>query len=174
MLFILKLKSQTKPSTLSVKFSEEGERNSKYQWICFMNFFKIMQYFLLFYFIANKKAKLLNGSATVQTSTSLCEDHHTYIQHHFQQQHQQYHQYHQINGSINSDDYAVANYSQICGGYDRPPSRPGGPNLVNKQLVLPFIPPSFPNKNKDGVVHLIKPSEYLRSISDKRSCSSTR
>lgn len=126
-------------------------------------------------YVANKKAKLLNGSSTVQTSTSLCEDHHTFIQqHHFHQQQQQYHQYHQINGSINSDDYAVANYSQICGGYDRPPSRPGGPNLVNKQLVLPFIPPSFPNKNKDGVVHLIKPSEYLRSISDKRSCSSTR
>ncbi|KAL5275034.1 ESPN family protein [Megaselia abdita] len=124
---------------------------------------------------ANKKAKLLNGSSTVQTSTSLCGDHHTYLQqHHFQQQQQQYHQYHQINGSLNSDDYAIANYSQICGGYDRPPSRPGGPNLVNKQLVLPFIPPSFPNKNKDGVVHLIKPSEYLRSISDKRSCSSTR
>lgn len=139
-----------------------------------MNFLKTMQCFLLFYICtANKKAKLLNGSSTVPTSTSLlCEDHHYLQQHHLQQQ--QYHQYHQINGSINSDDYAIANYSQICGGYDRINSRSGGPNLVNKQLVLPFIPPSFPNKNKDGVVHLIKPSEYLRSISDKRSCSSTR
>lgn len=131
---------------------------------------KIMQCFLSFICIANKKAKLLNGTSTIQTSTSLCEDHQTYIQHHnFHQQ--LYHQYHQINGSINSDDYAVENYTQICGGYDRQAPRPGGPNLVNKQLVLPFIPPSFPNKNKDGVVHLIKPSEYLRSISDKISLS---
>ncbi|XP_068159225.1 probable serine/threonine-protein kinase DDB_G0272282 isoform X2 [Drosophila tropicalis] len=51
--------------------------------------------------------------------------------------------------------------------------RSGGPNLVNKQLVLPFVPPSFPNKSQDGVTHLIKPSEYLKSISDKRSCPSS-
>ncbi|XP_018804859.1 PREDICTED: uncharacterized protein LOC108978834 isoform X6 [Bactrocera latifrons] len=52
-------------------------------------------------------------------------------------------------------------------------TRPGGPNLVNKQLVLPFVPPSFPNNSQDGVTHLIKPSEYLKSISDKRSCPSS-
>ncbi|KAK4874203.1 hypothetical protein RN001_013563 [Aquatica leii] len=44
------------------------------------------------------------------------------------------------------------------------------PNLVNKQRVLPFIPPSFPGSNSNN---LIKPSEYLRSISDKRSCASS-
>ncbi|EAT42286.1 AAEL006170-PA, partial [Aedes aegypti] len=44
-----------------------------------------------------------------------------------------------------------------------------GPNLVNKQLVLPFVPPAFPNGSADGSNHLIKPSEYLKSISDKRS-----
>uniref|UniRef100_A0A182FMJ5 ANK_REP_REGION domain-containing protein n=1 Tax=Anopheles albimanus TaxID=7167 RepID=A0A182FMJ5_ANOAL len=44
-----------------------------------------------------------------------------------------------------------------------------GPNLVNKQLVLPFVPPSFPNGTGDGSNHLIKPSEYLKSISDKKS-----
>lgn len=42
-----------------------------------------------------------------------------------------------------------------------------GPNLVNKQRVLPFIPPSFPGAANSN--NLIKPSEYLRSISDKRS-----
>ncbi|XP_065087053.1 dentin sialophosphoprotein isoform X2 [Ochlerotatus camptorhynchus] len=44
-----------------------------------------------------------------------------------------------------------------------------GPNLVNKQLVLPFVPPAFPNGSTDNSNHLIKPSEYLKSISDKKS-----
>lgn len=52
-------------------------------------------------------------------------------------------------------------------------SRANGPNLVNKQLVLPFVPPSFPNGSMDGSNHLIKPSEYLKSISDKRSSASS-
>lgn len=43
----------------------------------------------------------------------------------------------------------------------------GGPNLVNKQRVLPFVPPSFPGIGDSN--NLIKPSEYLRSISDKRT-----
>ncbi|CAH0564225.1 unnamed protein product [Brassicogethes aeneus] len=37
------------------------------------------------------------------------------------------------------------------------------PNLVNKQRVLPFIPPNF--KGNTNSVNLIKPSEYLKSIS---------
>ncbi|XP_008197099.2 ankycorbin isoform X1 [Tribolium castaneum] len=46
-----------------------------------------------------------------------------------------------------------------------------GPNLVNKQRVLPFIPPSFPGSANSN--NLIKPSEYLKSISDKRSSASS-
>lgn len=38
---------------------------------------------------------------------------------------------------------------------------------MNKQRVLPFIPPSFPGSADSN--NLIKPSEYLRSISDKRA-----
>lgn len=38
---------------------------------------------------------------------------------------------------------------------------------MNKQRVLPFVPPSFPGSGDSN--NLIKPSEYLKSISDKRS-----
>ncbi|PNF25806.1 hypothetical protein B7P43_G11745 [Cryptotermes secundus] len=41
------------------------------------------------------------------------------------------------------------------------------PNLVNKQLVLPFIPPRFPSTAADSN-SLIKPSEYLRSLGGSR------
>lgn len=43
--------------------------------------------------------------------------------------------------------------------------------MVNKQRVLPFIPPSFPGSSDSN--NLIKPSEYLKSISDKRSSVSS-
>lgn len=79
-----------------------------------------------------------------------------------------------INGggtSYDDNNTFSQSYSQLGG--ERPTSRPGGPNLVNKQLVLPFVPPSFPNGSSDGSNHLIKPSEYLKSISDKRSSISS-
>ncbi|GAB0094028.1 uncharacterized protein DMENIID0001_092390 [Sergentomyia squamirostris] len=76
-----------------------------------------------------------------------------------------------INGSGSQFEESQC-YSHLGG--ERPSSRPGGPNLVNKQLVLPFVPPSFPNGSMlDGSNHLIKPSEYLKSISDKRSSASS-
>lgn len=39
--------------------------------------------------------------------------------------------------------------------------KPRGPNLVNKQPALPFVPPAFPHTAPD---RLIKPSEYLKTI----------
>lgn len=80
------------------------------------------------------------------------------------QQQEQNYGLNKINSSVDEHQYYQAQHS-----------RPGGPNLVNKQLVLPFVPPSFPNGLSDSSNHLIKPSEYLKSISDKRSnAGSTR
>lgn len=108
------------------------------------------------HFTANKKAKLIiNGGGTP---------------------------YEDSNAAFGSQSYssqgagAAASAAAAAAGSatERPVSRPGGPNLVNKQLVLPFVPPSFPNGSaSDGSNHLIKPSEYLKSISDKRSSISS-
>lgn len=48
-----------------------------------------------------------------------------------------------------------------------------GPRLVNRQLVLPII--AFPNSGAKDSNHLIKPSEYLKSITtDKRMITGHR
>uniref|UniRef100_A0A182N2X6 ANK_REP_REGION domain-containing protein n=1 Tax=Anopheles dirus TaxID=7168 RepID=A0A182N2X6_9DIPT len=122
---------------------------------------------------ANKKAKLIQGNGSVGGGGgsgnlhSLCapenglpygskapragaaasvDDQHYHQQHHHQPR------------LLNVQPVAPNNHQQHQ-----------GPNLVNKQLVLPFVPPSFPNGTGDGSNHLIKPSEYLKSISDKKS-----
>lgn len=108
---------------------------------------------------ANKKARLINGStSSVQHqnsngagSASSSDEYQTY----------------QAQYSANSASVTTAATGQSN------QSRSNGPNLVNKQLVLPFVPPSFPNGTTDGSNHLIKPSEYLKSISDKRSSASS-
>lgn len=106
---------------------------------------------------ANKKAKLINGTPILaqqqqgsNSNGSSSDEYQTY------------------QASFSSTTVPV---STITG--QTSPTRSNGPNLVNKQLVLPFVPPSFPNGSSDGSNHLIKPSEYLKSISDKRSTASS-
>ncbi|XP_067634586.1 putative uncharacterized protein DDB_G0289263 isoform X3 [Eurosta solidaginis] len=107
------------------------------------------------------------------------QTHHQHLHHSdLQQQNQQLQQNSpnlQIYGSSAEDHYELqqAQYGYNNSNNGTQYSRPGGPNLVNKQLVLPFVPPSFPNNSQDGITHLIKPSEYLKSISDKRSYPSS-
>lgn len=117
--------------------------------------------FLMFTSIstANKKARLINGTtSSVQ------------------------HQSSNGGGSASSSDEYQTYQAPYCSSSlsirtatqpQSNQSRSNGPNLVNKQLVLPFVPPSFPNGTSDGSNHLIKPSEYLKSISDKRSSASS-
>lgn len=110
---------------------------------------------------ANKKAKLINGTSSVQQ--------------------QSYNGAGSASSVISSDEYQIyqTNNSQLestaleTGVQGSAAGRLVGPHLVNKQLVLPFVPPSFPNGSSDGSNHLIKPSEYLKSISDKRSSGSS-
>lgn len=133
--------------------------------VCFLNdtvLYFVGGFFLMFTSIstANKKARLINGStSSVQ------------------------HQNSNGAGSASSSDEYQTYQAQYCATASASTvttatgqsnqSRSNGPNLVNKQLVLPFVPPSFPNGTSDGSNHLIKPSEYLKSISDKRSSASS-
>lgn len=102
------------------------------------------------------------------TATSTAAQHH-----HYQQLQQQQQQHPHIYGSSAEDHYELTQAQYGHSAAAAAAGRTSGPNLVNKQLVLPFVPPSFPNNSQDGVTHLIKPSEYLKSISDKRSCPSS-
>lgn len=85
-----------------------------------------------------------------------------------------------ISSGSNGNENGIRSHNS--NGFNNELTRPGssagstsGPKLVNKQLVLPFVPPSFPNNSTDGANHLIKPSEYLKSITDKKSIAgSTR
>lgn len=105
------------------------------------------------------------------TATSTATQHHHYQQ--LQQLQQQQQQHPHIYGSSAEDHYELTQAQYGHSAAAAAAGRTSGPNLVNKQLVLPFVPPSFPNNSQDGVTHLIKPSEYLKSISDKRSCPSS-
>ncbi|XP_063706363.1 ras guanine nucleotide exchange factor Y-like [Culicoides brevitarsis] len=109
---------------------------------------------------ANKKAKLITTSNNNNNNNNSLIHHNNNSQQHsmksylpVDEQQQYYSQQQDITrpGSSNSS---------IC-----------GPKLVNKQLVLPFVPPSFPTNSADGANHLIKPSEYLKSITDRKAGS---
>lgn len=123
---------------------------------------------------ANKKARLINGTtSSVQHqnsngggSASTSSD-----------EYQAYQAQYCASSSVVSVAPATVQHQQqissSSSASSSPSARSNGPNLVNKQLVLPFVPPSFPNGTSDGSNHLIKPSEYLKSISDKRSSASS-
>lgn len=130
---------------------------------------------LHFFGTANKKSKLINNNNSYESgnNTSTAARSQQHRQNNEQQVrsakssgkvHQQ-----QIGASSvdvelqSSQDQQENFYNGASNDFKR------GPNLVNKQLVLPII--TFPNKlvaNENN--HLIKPSEYLRSIvSEKKT-----
>lgn len=126
---------------------------SRNVFIFFFSFFFLSVLFPSRIVAANKKAKLINGTLSAQQQTNVVGAGAG-----------------SASSQISSDEYQTYQ-TQFSGGQQS--QRTGGPNLVNKQLVLPFVPPSFPNGSPDGSNHLIKPSEYLKSISDKRSTASS-
>ncbi|KAG5678278.1 hypothetical protein PVAND_007967 [Polypedilum vanderplanki] len=75
-----------------------------------------------------------------------------------------------LNSPVDAEHYANQDQESLYNGS----SDSRGPRLVNKQLVLPII--TFPNSAANNSNHLIKPSEYLKSIttSDKRSVISSK
>lgn len=136
----------------------------------------IFSYFSFFFSYicgtANKKAKLITtNNGNNNNSTMINNNHNNNNQ----------------NGNVNSQQHSTKSYLPVDDQQQyytqqqqqqqhHDITRPGssnssicGPKLVNKQLVLPFVPPSFPNNSPDGANHLIKPSEYLKSITDKKS-----
>lgn len=85
------------------------------------------------------------------------------------------HQQHQtrantLNSPVDAEQYANQDQESLYNGSNDL----RGPRLVNKQLVLPAII-TFPNAVSNDSNHLIKPSEYLKSIStDKRMITGNR
>lgn len=74
-----------------------------------------------------------------------------------------------LNSPVDAEQYANQDQESLYNGSNDL----RGPRLVNKQLVLPIL--SFPNGPSKDSNHLIKPSEYLKSIStDKRMITGNR
>lgn len=159
-----------------VLFAPKTKSNAN-RFKCYRGIFVVLMYKSI---IETKKAKLLNGGPSSLTpvhatnangngSTSSSDEYQTYQA-----------QYCVTAVPTTTTTAAVPSSPTATTAPPPPPpaaatqsSRANGPNLVNKQLVLPFVPPSFPNGALDGSNHLIKPSEYLKSISDKRSSASS-
>lgn len=119
---------------------------------------------------ANKKSKLIstNSECGFNTAKNL-----QYRQHHEHSNSNikktktngKVHQQETGAASVDFEQQLIQDHESL---YNGDLKRERGPNLVNKQLVLPII--AFPNSTANESNHLIKPSEYLKSIvTDKRS-----
>lgn len=107
---------------------------------------------------ASKKSKLINNKIQHQQSD---EHVNTNTNKMSRRVHQQQTRANILNSPFDVEQYTNQDQESLYNGSI-------GSRLVNKQLVLPII--TFPNSAAKDSNHLIKPSEYLKSItSDKRS-----
>jgi hypothetical protein len=120
---------------------------------------------------ANKKSKLISTNNNAECGFNTAKN----LQH--RQHHEasgktkagKVHQQQTGAASVDFEQQLIQDHESLYNGLAGDLKRDRGPlsNLVNKQLVLPMI--AF-NSNGNESNHLIKPSEYLKSIvTDKRS-----
>lgn len=121
---------------------------------------------------ANKKSKLISTNNT-ECGFNTAKN----LQHRQQSEHSngnikktKVHQQQTGAASVDFEQQLIQDHESLYNGLSGDLRR--GPNLVNKQLVLPII--AFPNSASNESNHLIKPSEYLKSIVTDNKRSSPR
>jgi hypothetical protein len=124
---------------------------------------------------ANKKSKLISTNNNAERGFNTAKN--LQHRHHNEQSNSnvkkakasgKVHQQQTGAASVDFEQQLLQDHESLYNGLPGDLKRERGPNLVNKQLVLPII--AFPNSNANESNHLIKPSEYLKSIvTDKRS-----
>jgi hypothetical protein len=126
-----------------------------------------------FFGTASKKSKLISNNNDSGGVNTTIKNHHQHKQpsnEHLKKTKASGKVHHQQTGanipSVDVEQQSNQDHESLYNGSVNDLKR--GPNLVNKQLVLPII--AFPNSIANDSNHLIKPSEYLKSIvsSDKR------
>jgi hypothetical protein len=120
---------------------------------------------------ANKKSKLISTNSGFNTAKNLQHrQHNEQLNSNIKKTKAsgKVHQQQTGAASVDFEQQLIQDHESLYNGLSGDLKRERGPNLVNKQLVLPII--AFPNSNTNESNHLIKPSEYLKSIvTDKRS-----
>lgn len=125
-------------------------------------------YIVFLFGTASKKSKLINNNKQHHQSDEQVGTNTARYNGKVHQQQQQT-RANTLNSPVDAEQYANQDQESLYNGSNDL----RGPRLVNRQLVLPII--AFPHGASNHSNHLIKPSEYLKSIStDKRMITGNR